>query len=123
MDVMLAPRPKLLATAFLLAGCVQMVPGVVKRRSAQHWEVEYEDYELPDNETGIDPPRGAQESIGVGVYGFDIAPCLALGCSEEMLNNAVCDEPCNNLQCDYDLATCFKYFDYHGYGWDFDVRR
>ena len=34
-------------------------------------------------------------------YGFDIAPCLASGCTEEMLNNERCDEQCNHDLCDY----------------------
>ena len=62
-----------------------------------------------------------QDSDDADVYGFDIEPCLVLGCSEEMLNNKVCDQACNNLKCDYDLGMCFSYFDYHGYGWDFEV--
>eukprot|EP01051_Picozoa_sp_SAG22_P003297 SAG22_NODE_159_length_16948_cov_14.480503_5_plen_237_part_00 len=96
---------------------------VVKRRSAQHWEVEYEDYELPENETDGgqgQPPRDWQDSDDQDVYGFDIEPCIARGCTEQMLNNAACDEECNHLDCEYDLGQCFTYFDYHGYGWDFE---
>ena len=37
-----------------------------------------------------------------------------------MLSNDVCDEMCNHALCEYDITLCFKFFDMHGYGWDFD---
>ena len=78
--------------------------------------VEYEDHELPENETFSD--EEAEEAWGLGemldLYGFDIEPCLATGCTEEMLTNDQCDELCNHAACDYDITLCFKFFDMHG---------
>ena len=81
--------------------------------------------------------------------GVDVTGCLETGCSVQMLYNGACDEDCNNLECEYDMGFCFKFFDYHGYkavhpfladpvvppcrvthalllhrryGWDFEVR-
>ena len=93
---------------------------VVKRRSAQHWEVEYEAHELPENET-MDGGSSETWTNDKDVYGFDLEPCLALGCSEQLLSNQKCDEECNARECEYDMGLCFAYYDYHGYGWDFEV--
>ena len=54
--------------------------------------------------------------------GIDVTNCLETGCTINMLYNGACDEDCNNLECEYDLGFCYKFFDYHGYGWDFEVR-
>ena len=119
--------------------------GRIRNDGADELFVEYEDYELPDNETGAQHSlipcvrtlphptscsvpaaprrslrRGRQRANGAVVrapgsahdreweahdalewYGFDIAPCLASGCTEDMLNNERCDEQCNHDLCDY----------------------
>ena len=149
--------------------------GRIRNDGADELFVEYEDYELPDNETGAQhslipcartPPhptscsvhrghgrrgtahplrwpaaapaprrrslRGGRQRPALGPYparprangaaaraagsahdreweahdalewyGFDIAPCLASGCTEEMLNNERCDDQCNHALCDY----------------------
>eukprot|EP01043_Picozoa_sp_COSAG02_P003872 COSAG02_NODE_98_length_37150_cov_39.614207_1_plen_246_part_00 len=115
---------KTLVSAALVVLCTS--PVAVKARirndGVDELFVEYEDDELPENETysGEEQDWGAYDGHdGLDLFGFDMEPCLAMGCTEEMLTNDQCDEPCNHAACDYDMTLCFKFFDIHGCVWTF----
>ncbi len=107
----------LVSAAMLLCTSPVWVHARIRNAGADELFVEYEDDELPENETH----RGEEEDWSaysaydaLDFYGFDIEPCLAMGCTEEMLSNDQCDERCNHEACDYDMTLCFKFFDLHG---------
>ena len=101
-----------LGSAALLL-CASPAPAQARIRMGDY--VEYDKHELPENETfSGEDEEGWDELDMLDFYGFDIEPCLATGCMEEMLSNDRCDEPCNHAACDYDITLCFKFFDMHG---------
>ena len=104
----------LLALAAMLCASLPPAQGRIRNDGADELFVEYEEYELPENETLSSEQRAWEQYDMLEYYGFDIEPCLATGCTEEMLNNDKCDEQCNHALCDYDITLCFKFFDMHG---------
>lgn len=100
-----------LGSAALLL-CALPAPAQARIRMGDY--VEYEEHELPENETFSEEQEEWVNLDMLDFYGFDITPCLATGCTEEMLSNDRCDEPCNHAVCDYDITLCFKFFDMHG---------
>jgi len=50
---------------------------------------------------------------------LDVTACLRSACTEALLNNGACDAACDTPECDHDMGHCHRFFDYHGYGWNF----